>query len=788
MKIKILYISFVFCFWGNLFSQKTISEELSVPGHNLYVNRINAALADFPNITGKNITVSIKENAFDAGDIDYQGRFIANSRSNKTLTTHAGIIATLLCGAGNTTSKGKGVASGSNLLSTGFNNLFPEPIAYFDSFNITVQNHSYGSGIENFYGAEALAYDNLTTLRPNTLIVFSAGNSGLLTPTDGKYANLGQYANITGNFKEAKNNLVVGSVDSFGAPEIFSSHGPAYDGRLKPEIVAFGNDGTSGAAALVSGAAALVQQFIIDKLKSQIPYASLVKAILINSADDVGAEGIDFITGFGNLNTLRALQTVDNARFYEGVVENGKKWSTPLSVPKNSAELKLTLVWNDTTKTQNTSIALLNDLDLELENTQTGEIILPWVLNSFPNIDSLKQLPQRKRDSLNNIEQISVKNPLAGNYSVRVIAKKTVSPQLFHIAYQIDSVEYFTWTFPKRNDNVSRAQNTVLRWSTNFKNTKAILKYKEIGAKTWSVVDSFSNIESLFRIWQTPNSLKLAQLAIEIGAKTFLSDTFFISQDAHLKVGFNCADSVGIFWNKLQDSILYQIYFLGEKYLEPLKVNSDTFFVFSKKNVSTPFITVAPILKNFIGIKSPTLDYNLQGVGCYAETFYAEHLYDNTVDLMFRIGTLYNLKKITIERYENSKFQTFKDVLISGLAYELIDAQPLNGLNTYRLRFETQSGQSFNSIEVSVFILNASDFTLFPNPVPKNSTLTVLSKVQNENAEIKIFDIFGRLMYEKILNDFQETLILPANLSKGLYVYKIEKLGKLFASGKVLIL
>jgi hypothetical protein len=36
--------------------------------------------------------------------------------------------------------------------------------------------------------------------------------------------------------------------------------GPAFDGRIKPEMVAFGIDGSSGAAALVSGVAILLQQ------------------------------------------------------------------------------------------------------------------------------------------------------------------------------------------------------------------------------------------------------------------------------------------------------------------------------------------------------------------------------------------------------------------------------------------------------------------------------------------------------------------------------------------------
>jgi len=39
-----------------------------------------------------------------------------------------------------------------------------------------------------------------------------------------------------------------------------SSRGPAYDGRVKPELVAFAEDGSSGAAAIVSGISLVAQQ------------------------------------------------------------------------------------------------------------------------------------------------------------------------------------------------------------------------------------------------------------------------------------------------------------------------------------------------------------------------------------------------------------------------------------------------------------------------------------------------------------------------------------------------
>lgn len=127
---------------------------------------------------------------------------------------------------------GKGAAPGCYVRSDGFNMLLPEE--NYDSLGITVQNHSYGVEIENFYGINAMAYDVSTIQNPSIIQVFSAGNDGLMASNSGKYANVSGFSNLTGNFKMAKNVLCVGAVDSFANLTVFSSHGPAYDGRINP--------------------------------------------------------------------------------------------------------------------------------------------------------------------------------------------------------------------------------------------------------------------------------------------------------------------------------------------------------------------------------------------------------------------------------------------------------------------------------------------------------------------------------------------------------------------------
>ena len=122
-----------------------------------------------------------------------------------------------------------------------------------------MQNHSYGTGLENYYGLEAQAYDAQARQYPTLLHVFSSGNSGNQASPTGTYQGLPNVANLTGQFKMSKNTLSVGATDGLGEVAPRSSRGPAHDGRGKPELVAFGADGSSDAAALVSGISLLVQ-------------------------------------------------------------------------------------------------------------------------------------------------------------------------------------------------------------------------------------------------------------------------------------------------------------------------------------------------------------------------------------------------------------------------------------------------------------------------------------------------------------------------------------------------
>ncbi|RZL11255.1 MAG: hypothetical protein EOO62_12485, partial [Hymenobacter sp.] len=382
-------------------------DERLLSGADLTANGLRAVQRRYPALMGQGLAVSIKENPLDAADLDLRGRLLNTPAGTVIESVHASIMATLIAGGGNSGPAGEGAARQAGIASSSYANLLPDANADLTRLGVSVQNHSYGTGIENYYGLEAQGYDQQMRQLPYLLHIFSSGNAGTSASTSGPYQGLANVANLTGQFKMSKNSLAVGATDALGQVAALSSRGPAYDGRVKPELVAYGDAGSSDAAALGSGAALLVQQAYRDSQGGALPPASLVKAALINSADDVGRPEVDFVAGFGQLNALGAVRTMLETRFRTGSVTKGEEQTVSLSVPTGTRQLKITLAWTDPEAAANAAQALVNDLDLEVLGPNSTRW-LPWVLSAYPNLDSLAQPARRRADHLNTVEQVTI--------------------------------------------------------------------------------------------------------------------------------------------------------------------------------------------------------------------------------------------------------------------------------------------------------------------------------------------------------------------------------------------
>jgi hypothetical protein len=762
---------------------RTPKEELVVSGFDLGANYGNTAHHHFPNVTGEGLMVSVKENGFDTADIDLKGRVVNSGIASANTSGHATIMATMMAGAGNSYYEGKGYAWKASLQSATFANLMPEPDSYYNAQRISVQNHSYGTGIENFYGTDAAAYDATVITNPVLLHVFSSGNSGLAA-SSGPYAGITGFANLTGSFKMAKNNLVVGAIDSVGNIEGPSSKGPAYDGRIKPELVAFGQDGSSGSAAIVSGIA-LLAQHAYQQQHGTLPPAALVKAMLINTADDVGAKGPDFASGYGNANAYQCLRALDRSQFFTNSIQQGAAQTFNLAIPSNIRTLKLTLVWTDPAATANTAKALVNDLDLELVHVASGESWQPWVLSRFPHLDSLKLPAVRGTDTLNNVEQISVDLPAAGDYLIRVKGSRVTNAQPYFIAYGANELDRFEWMYPMMRDPVQAATGVLLRWQADVSSgTTGQLKYSLDGIN-WPVISNNIDLSKNYFRWIAPDTFSTAQLVMTIGGNSFLTDTFVISKPLATQVGFNCADSFLFYWNRPTGVSSFQVYKLGSRFLEPVTVTSDTFYLGAKSTAGSNHFTVAPVVNDRNGIKAYTFNYTSQGVGCYFRTFLAQ-LNANKVDLLLELASLYRVQKLTVQKLSGNTVTDIQSINNPNLLeYTFIDPAPQQGVNSYRVALQLADGRIiYSSTEVVYYLIN-TDYLIYPNPVRAGRTFRVQQK---EPADIRIllYDAAGRM----VKNGTYADLVNPVNiagLQKGLYVVVVEKEGVRVFRGKLII-
>ncbi len=157
-------------------------------------------------------------------------------------------------------------------------------------------------------------------VRSGVVVVTAAGNSGFI---GGVHTTGSDYHTMSisdpGNTESV---LTVGSTHRSDphrhGVSYFSSRGPTADGRLKPDVLAPGEDidgpvpgdgisamhGTSQAAAHVSGAAAM----LMSRYRELLGQPDRVKQILCSTATDLGRERS--FQGNGLIDVLRAMQSV----------------------------------------------------------------------------------------------------------------------------------------------------------------------------------------------------------------------------------------------------------------------------------------------------------------------------------------------------------------------------------------------------------------------------------------------------------------------------------------------
>ena len=748
-------------------ADRVATEESPLRQYNPSINRITTAKNNYPNLTG-DVTVSLKENSINDGDIDLVGKVTLDAGSSTEFTQHAKEMGTFIAGYGNSFMTGEGVATGASLICTNFNSLFAEDEGYYVDHSIHVQNHSYGTGIENFYGNETLSYDQIVVDMPELVHVFSAGNAGSAALEFGTYQGLEGYANLTGDFKQAKNVLVIAALDSAMNHESLTSSGPSYDGRVKPELAAFGGEGTSESAALASGSIAMLQDHFFQ-LNGYYPTSSLIKSLLIAGANEADAPGIDYRTGYGSINLNQSLAIIDSAFFYEGTMSSNESSITTITIPPSTAELKVVISWIDPPANPEDAFALVNDLDLTV-TSPSNAVWLPWVLDPSPNISALSAPPIRGEDHLNNVEMISIENPESGNYTFTIKANTFLNNQRFSVAYRYKKKDTISWSYPTKSDHLTSATAPYLRWENGYDAQTATILIK-YGEAEWEPIGIANTKEEQFQLTLKDTS-SYAQLKMEVGPSTYLSDTFTISRLLELHVENDCPDELILSWDKLDHTNSYTLYGLQDHEMNPVINTSDTTLALNKSMFSEIYFAVQPThTPHFDGLRSFAVNYTNQNKGCYLTNFLVNITNENLTTLELSVNVPYQIEEIVIYKSYQNEPRTSLEQLVpdSRTVYGFLDYNLKPGKHTYQAELFLKNGSSVLSEEITLFYTNENITIVFPNPVSGN-TINVLNDFSG--GTLQLLNSTGQFIKSYDLVNTVEPLDLTG-VEPGMYLYRI---------------
>lgn len=342
------------------------------PAFDAHLSVTNARAAQAAGLTGQGVRIGIVDSGVQRNAAALNGRVVGNlnyidpARNNllvDDVVGHGTAVASLAAGASVGSWPG-GIAPGAQIVSariiadkppvddgSGKGNSFSGPLGVAQvhqdliSYNVKVMNNSWGGlyWTDLPTTAQVAAEYRPFVINHGGLVVFAAGNDARTEPSS--LAALPSQQGVAGSLPAAdleRGWLVATAVDPY-APGTLASYANACGQAARYCLAAPGsavypdangstyywNYGTSFAAPLVSGAAALVWQ--------RYPYFdnNLVRQTLLGTAKDIGAPGVDAVFGYGLLDIGRAIN--GPGRFDWGdvvanvdVASTGSKWSNDI--------------------------------------------------------------------------------------------------------------------------------------------------------------------------------------------------------------------------------------------------------------------------------------------------------------------------------------------------------------------------------------------------------------------------------------------------------------------------
>ena len=546
---------------------------------------------------GTGVNIAINDDGFVGPHIDFTGRTDQTDVAGDFIGSHGDMTTGIAGGAGNLDPTIVGMAPGAFLYVRQYNNTLPNTVSLHNSDTIMLFSSSYSNGCNAGYTSTTQKVDQEIYNNPSLIQVFSGGNSN---NQDCGYGAGTQFGNVTGGHKIAKNVIATANVFANDNIANSSSRGPASDGRLKPDISANGQDqmstdpdnayafggGTSAAAPGISGIMAQLYHAYRELNGGTNPESSLLKACLLNTADDLGNPGPDFTFGWGRVNAARALEILENVTYTSSTISQAGTNNHVIIVPSGTAQLRVMLYWMEPEASTLSSKALINDLDLVITDP-VNTVIEPWVLDPTPNPTNLSADAVRGIDTLNNVEQVTIDNPATGGYLVTVSGTGVpMGPQKYYIVHEFVTSDVKV-TYPLGGEGLAPGDITRIRWDAFEDNGGFDLEYSTDNGVIWNNIVSNLNAAARFYDWSVPNAFTgEALVQITRGASSDVSDANFsitpIPQN--LTIDSACPSSFQLSWDPVSGATSYEASILGTKYMDAAGTTTNTFFEFTGVN------------------------------------------------------------------------------------------------------------------------------------------------------------------------------------------------------------
>ncbi len=223
-------------------------------------------------------------------------------------------------------------------------------------------------------GSDALSQYMDMAVDKGKVVTIAAGNSGPSSGTTECPGCAHKVISIGSVYKQYYSSVSWSSCTDVAPQQnqisCFSSRGPTDDNRIKPDVTAPGavitsaslsggwtsKGGTSMAAPMVAGLSALIMQ-----ARNITPEEA--KALLMNTAVDLGAAGKDNVYGSGRVNASRVFDEINNT--FRGEIGSSPRVHN-IFVPAGSSQIRAVLYWPE-------NYSLHNDLDLYLLDPSGNE-------------------------------------------------------------------------------------------------------------------------------------------------------------------------------------------------------------------------------------------------------------------------------------------------------------------------------------------------------------------------------------------------------------------------------